>query len=133
LNGFGVYANTTFLRTEGTYDGTVVLTDLSGFVKRTGNIGISYIKHGLTVRTSLNHVGLGLTSYNNDPAQRQYQEARNKVDLSIRYAYRPRLSVFADVTNVFSEKTFVYQGVGYRPVIGAVYGARLTTGIRGSF
>ena len=133
LNGFGVYANATFLRTEGTYDGTVVLTDLSGFVKRTGNIGISYIKHGLTVRTSLNHVGLGLTSYNNDPAQRQYQEARNKVDLSIRYAYRPRLSVFADVTNVFSEKTFVYQGVGYRPVIAAVYGARLTTGIRGSF
>jgi len=133
MNGFGVYANATFLRTEGTYDGTVVLSDLSGFVKRTGNFGISYVKHGLTVRTSLNHVGLGLTSYNNDPAQRQYQEARNKVDLSLKYAYRPRLNVFVDVTNVFNEKTFVYQGVGYRPVTAAIYGTRLTSGIRGSF
>lgn len=133
LNGFGMYANATFLRTRGTYDGTEVLTDLSGFVKRTGNLGLSYIKHGLTVRLSLNHVGLGLTSYNSDPAQRQYQEPRNKVDCSVKYAVHPRLSVFADVTNVFNEKTFVYQGVGYRPVIAAVYGARLTSGIRGSF
>ena len=78
-------------------------------------------------------MGLGLTSYNNDPAQRQYQEARNKVDLSIKYAYRPRLNVFVDVTNVFNEKTFVYQGVGYRPVTAAIYGTRLTSGIRGSF
>lgn len=133
LNGFGVYSNATFLKTEGTYDGTVVLTDIAGFVKRTGNIGLSYIKHGFTIRTSLNYVGRNLSSYNTDPARRQYLEPRSTVDFSIKYAYRPALQFFADVTNVFNEKSYHYIGVGYRPVNTQVYGARLTTGIAGSF
>ncbi len=133
LNGLGVYANATFLRTTGTYDGTAVLNDIAGFVKKTGNVGISYIKRGFTIRTSLNHVGRGLTSFNVNPALRQYQEPRSTVDFSIKYAYRPRLSVFADVTNVFNEKYFHYVGVGYRPINTQVYGARLTAGISGSF
>lgn len=133
LNGFGVYANATFLKTEGTYDGTVVLNDIAGFVKRTGNVGLSYIKHGFTIRASLNHVGRGMTSFNADPERRQYQEPRNAVDFSVKYAYRPRAQIFADVTNVFNEKYHHYMGLGHRPVNTQVYGARLTAGITGSF
>ncbi len=133
FNGFGVYANATFLKTVGTYDGTEVLNDIAGFVKRTGNIGVSYIKYGFTIRTSLNHVGRGMTGYNANPALRQYQEPRNTVDISLKYAYRPRLSFFADVNNVFNEKYYHYMAFGHRPTNTQVYGARLTTGISGSF
>ena len=132
LNGFGVYANATFLKTAGTYDGTVVLHDIAGFVKRSGNLGLSYI-HGFTIRTSLNHVGRTMTSFNNNPAQRQFLEPRSTVDVSLKYAYRPQLGFFADVSNVFNEKSFTYMGLGYRPVNTQVYGARMTAGISGSF
>lgn len=133
LNGFGVYANATFLRTQGTYDGTAVLSDIAGFVRKTGNVGVSYIKHGLTIRSSLNYVGRHMTSFNNSPALRQFLEPRRTVDFSVKYAYRPRLSVFADVNNVFNEKSYTVLGVGYRSINSQVYGVRLTTGISGSF
>lgn len=133
FNGFGVYANATFLKTEGTYDGTVLLNDIAGFVKRSGNIGVSYIKSGFTVRTSLNYVGLGMTSYNANAALRQFLEPRSTVDVSVKYAYRPRLNFFADVSNIFNEKSFTYLGVGYRSINTQIYGSRLTVGISGSF
>ena len=133
FNGFGVYANATILNTKGTYDSALVLTDIQGFVKRTGNVGLSYIKHGFTVRTSLNYVGEGMVAFNANPALREYQEPRSTADFSVKYALHPLMHVFADVSNIFNSKYIRFMAFGYRPTNTQVYGTRLTAGISGSF
>lgn len=133
LNGFGVYANATFLDTKGTYGGDVVMNEVEGFIKRTGNLGVSYIKHGFTVRTSLNYSGRGMLSYNSNPARRTYQEPRTSVDFSVKYAFSPRLAVYFDVNNVFNEKYIQYFGLPIRPADTQIYGTRLSAGIGGTF
>ncbi len=133
LNGFGVYGNLTALSTEGTYDGTVVLKDIAGFIKRTGNVGVSYIKHKYTVRLSANYEGESLKGFNADPARRNYLLSRTTVDFSVRYAYRPRLNFFVDFKNLFNEKEFQYTGLSHRTINNRIFGTRMTAGISGSF
>jgi len=133
LNGFGIYANMTALSTEGTYNGTVVVKEIAGFIDRSANLGISYIKYNFTVRLSANHEGESLRGFNNDPAQRTYMVSRNTVDFSVRYAYRPRLNLFVDFKNLFNEKEFQYRGLPDRTVNNRIFGTRVTAGISGSF
>jgi TonB-dependent receptor len=133
LNGFGVYGNLTALSTEGTYNGTIVLKDIAGFISRSGNLGVSYIKHNYTVRLSAKYEGESLNGYNDNPARRTYMIERTTVDLSLRYAYRPRVNFFIDVNNLFNEKELRYTGLADRTVNNRIFGTRLTAGISGSF
>lgn len=133
LNGFGVYGNLTALSTEGTYDGTVVLKDIAGFISRSGNVGLSYIKHNYTVRLSANYEGESMKGFSADPALRNYLLSRTTVDFSVRYAYRPRLNFFVDVKNLFNEKEFQYRGLEHRTINNRIFGTRMTAGISGSF
>ena len=133
LNGFGVYGNLTALSTEGTYSGTVVLKDIAGFISRSGNVGLSYIKHNYTVSLSANYEGESMKGFNNNPAQRTFMRDRTTVDFSVRYAYRPRLNFFVDFKNLFNEKEFQYRGLEHRTVNNRIFGTRITTGVSGSF
>ena len=133
LNGFGVYGNFTALSTEGTYNGTVVLNDIAGFIKRSGNLGLSYIKHKYTVRLWAKYEGKSLNGYNPDPARNNYLIARTTVDFSVQYAYRPRLNLFIDVKNLFNEKELRYTGLSHRTINNRIFGTRMTAGISGSF
>ena len=133
LNGFGVYGNLTALSTEGTYNGTIVLKDIAGFISRSGNLGVSYIKYNYTVRLSAKYEGESLNGYNDNPARRTYMIERTTVDLSLRYAYRPRVNFFIDVNNLFNEKELRYTGLADRTVNNRIFGTRLTAGISGSF
>jgi iron complex outermembrane recepter protein len=133
LNGFGVYGNLTALSTEGTYNGTVVLKDIAGFIKRSGNLGLSYIKHNYTIRLSANYEGDSMRGFNPDPARRNYMVSRTTVDFSVRYAYRPRLNFFVDFKNLFNEKEFQYTGLEHRTINNRIFGTRMTAGISGSF
>ena len=133
FNGFGLYANLTLLKTKGNYGGTAVLDNVAGFVKRTGNIGLSYIKHDFTVRASLHHVGGAMIAYNADEVRRTYQEPRDTVDISFKYNFRPRLSVFVEGFNVLNEQYVRYIGLRHRPITTELYGARMSAGISGEF
>ena len=121
--GFGVYANCTWLETRGDY-GTIGTSRSSGqvpgFVPRSGNIGISYIDRGWTARriqhTHYSRVMGGSISAN--LSQQQYNYGRKKVDLSLSYALDPRLTVYADVTNIFGD-TFNSGGSPYSLHSGA--------------
>lgn len=98
-----------------------------------GNVGLSYIRSGLTLRAQLNHTGERLTSYNVNPAQWQFLEQRAFLDVSVKYAVSPRLGFFVDVFNVNNAKYLKYQGLGTRPVDCQYYGTRLSSGITGRF
>ena len=123
----------TILDTEGTYATTIVTKDIAGFVKRSGNVGLSYIKHGFTIRTSLSYVGHYMVSFNADPARQVFDATRSSVDFSVKYALRPRLSLFADATNIFNAYDTQYIGRRYRPTFTQFYGVHMTAGLSGSF
>jgi outer membrane receptor protein involved in Fe transport len=102
--GFGVFMNNTWLETIGDY-GTIGASRSSGqvpgFIRRSGNVGISYIHYGRTIG-----------SINANPALQQVNYGRKKVDFSLSYAFSPRLTVYADVVNVFGD-TFMAGGSPY--------------------
>jgi TonB-dependent receptor len=133
LGGFGVFANYTRLLTRGTFAGTTVVDKLSNFTPLASNAGLSYIRSRLTLRGQLNYVGERLTGFNVLPAQQVFQEQRTSVDVSVKYAFNPRLGLYADVFNVFNEKNLQFQGLGTRPTNSQHYGTRLSAGVTGRF
>lgn len=114
--GFGVFMNNTWLETIGDYGaiGTSRTNgQVPGFIPRSGNIGISYIHRGLTVRVQHTHYGRTMGgSISANPAQQQFNYGRKKVDFSLAYAFSPRFTVYADVVNVFGD-TFMAGGSPY--------------------
>jgi iron complex outermembrane receptor protein len=133
LGGLGAFANYTRLLTRGTFAGTVVVDKLANFTPLAANVGLSYIRSGLTFRAQLNHTGERLTSYNVNPGQWQFLEQRSFLDVSVKYALSPRLGFFVDVFNVNNAKYLKFQGLGTRPVDSQYYGTRLSSGITGRF
>ena len=75
------------------------------FTPRTGNVGVSYIAHGWTIRVKVNHMSDRLESYNADPSRRVYDKGSTPTDVNLAYAFSRRFSVYADVINVFNVGT----------------------------
>ena len=134
LNGFGIYANATFLRSRGTYATDEVHDDIAGFTKRSGNAGLSYIKHGYTIRLSANYNGGRLNNFDDNPMEREYDGARTSVDFSIKYGLRrTRTSVFLDINNLTNSKRTKYQGNERLQRDTQIYGMRISAGVQGEF
>ena len=137
LRGFGAFANFTWLETEGNY-GTPGVTrnshELPNFTPKSGNMGISYLAHGWTVRAKWNYTGERLQSFNNDPSQRVYNTVSKPVDLNIAYSVTRWLSVYADVINVFNTPTnHEYTYIPDRKTRSDLYTTVIKFGVSGSF
>ncbi len=135
--GFGAFANFTWLHTEGDY-GTPGASITGGrlplFTPRTGNAGVSYIARGWTVRVKMNFTDERLSSFNADPSRRVYDSISKPVDLNLAYAVSRRLSVYADVINVFNTSTnhqYVY--IPDRKTRNDDYTTVIKLGVSGSF
>ncbi len=135
--GFGAFANMTWLRTQGDY-GTPGQNN-SGrtiplFTPRTGNVGISYIAHSWTVRVKMNYSCDRLESYNADPSRRVYDKGSTPVDFNLAYAFSRRLSVYADVINVFNTGTnHQYTYIKDRATRNDLYTTVIKFGVSGNF
>ncbi|MBL9198857.1 MAG: TonB-dependent receptor [Opitutaceae bacterium] len=105
FKGFGVFANYTRLETEGDYgEGAVRSTaEVAGFTPESANAGISYIRHPLSIRVQVNHVGRWLNTFNASRARLLYRTALTKVDLKMVYTLSRRWDLYLDVTNVLDE------------------------------
>ncbi len=135
--GFGAFANITWLRTEGDY-GTpgarVGGAQLPLFTPRTGNVGISYIAHGWTVRAKMNYSVDRLNSFNADPSRRVYDVGSTPVDLNLAYAVNRRMSVYVDVINVFNTPTnHTYVYIPDRKIRNDLYTTVIKFGVSGNF
>ena len=133
LNGFGTFANFTLLDTKGTYNGVDVVNEVEGFVEKSGNFGLSFIKYDWTVRGSLSYKGENIDDDNGNPINNRYQEARTQYDLSVLYRYKPTLSFFVDILNITNAKNAFYHGYRTRQENSQLYGRKITAGISGSF
>lgn len=135
--GFGAFANMTWLRTEGDYGtpgASRTGSQLPLFTPRTGNVGVSYIAHGWTVRVKMNYSTDRLNSFNTDPSRRVYDVGSTPVDVNLAYALSRRLSVFADVINVFNTPTnHTYVYIPSRKTRNDLYTTVIKFGVSGSF
>jgi TonB-dependent receptor len=135
--GFGTFINMTWLRTEGDYGmpgENITGAKLPLFTPRTGNVGISYIAHGWTVRVKMNYSSDRLETFNADPSRLTYDKGSTPVDLNLAYAINRRLSVYADVINVFNTGTnHQYRYIKDRMVRNDLYTTVIKLGVSGSF
>lgn len=135
--GFGAFANMTWLRTEGDYGmpgANITGGQLPLFTPRTGNVGVSYIAHGWTVRVKMNYSSDRLETFNADPSRLTYDKGSTPVDLNLAYAINRRLSLYADVINVFNTPTnHQYRYIKDRATRNDLYTTVIKFGVSGSF
>lgn len=134
--GFGIFANYTYLQTEGNYGRVTEVAngELVNFIPRVASAGLSYSRGKFTGRINANSTGDYLRAYNANPLLRSFRKEKIMVDLKTSYRYSKEISIFADVANVFNGKDRYY--VGSTPLnFTAVrnFGVRFQVGINGNF
>ena len=100
--GLGVYANYTWLKPSGEY--------LSVATGDFGNVGLSYIDHGWTVRLHQNFEGRRVITRTANPLTQRQELSRRRVDLSVSKRITRHLTVYADAINIFGDSL---DGEGY--------------------
>ncbi len=107
MNGFGVYANYTYLKTEGDYGvssaAANVSSELAGFVPQSANLGISYLGHNWDVRLQWVNRGHYLTSNSTNVMLVRYQASRTTLNVKVRYLFSEKYIAFLDVENIMAE------------------------------
>lgn len=132
FNGLSLFANYTYLKTEGSYNNGVA--ELDGFVPRTANAGVTYRWRDFMARVSYNYTGDFLRTRNNNILQQLRFRPKETYDISFQYQYRQNLGFFVDLVNVTDSWPVWYTGTDRRRVrIADSYGARANIGISGRF
>lgn len=130
LRGIGLYANCTFLETQGNYGGAVFYENLAGFTPFSANYGISYDHGPLQAELLFNYRGNYLVAGSVLNGPNSYsQPGRTLATLSADYRFNRNWDVFATVNNLTNEYTSeqVYDGVPYGAYL---QGVAITTGFR---
>lgn len=135
LRGLAVSANYTYLETEGDFGGTDVRsTDrVPNFVPRAGNASLSYTYRRFRFNALVNYTGNYLATFNAALQRNVYRKARTIVNTGVSYEWKPAISFFCDVSNVFNEPQVTYLWLEERPQRIIHAGQALTFGISGRF
>ena len=140
LRGFGVFANFTYLQTEGTYTrgtGGPVSTDLPNFIPRTANAGLNYNYGRYDLRVQWNYTDVFPESIDlNNPNQRnKWRGDRWNLDFSGRYKLTRQISIFADLINMSSNHGKKFRGTvtDVRREETNALGFLLTAGVTATF
>ena len=101
LNGLGVFANYTYLQTEGDFGGLTKVKVLASLTPRSGNAGINYRYRALDARILLNWTGERYrgTSTGIDT----FSAERRLLDVKLQYTVNRSHDVFLDVSNLTDE------------------------------
>ena len=135
LRGFAVSANFTLLETSGDFGGTATRSDkeVAGFIPRTGNASLSYSRGRFNWSLLYNYTGNYLNTFSTTPQRNIYRAERELVNAGVSYSWRPNVSFFLDVTNLFNEPQRTY--IGYEDRLQRIIhvGQAVTFGINGRF
>ena len=132
--GFGFSANYTRLATEGDYGGATVTTQVAGFVPKTGNVAVTYLGYGASVRLNAVWRDTYLVTNSANPALLVWQEPKLQVNLKTRYSFSPRFAVYCDIENLNkSPITETYAGTKDRPTQTRIVVAKVVAGVSGRF
>lgn len=140
---FTVFFNLTKLHLSGPNT-----ADFSGFIKDSGNVGLSYDRFPLSVRLNLNYRGRQVNSLQTGAAYgfassdsrvfREYYAPRFNLDANIEYKFSKNLGVFANVRNIFDQPQDLERYNPTSPDYSHLYrrekfGAQITMGVKGTF
>lgn len=135
-SGFGVFANYTYLETQGNYGRLNEPTNsaLVNFIPRVASAGLSYNRSRYMARINANFTDDYLRAYNANPLLMSYRKTKTIVDLKVSYRYTKGLSIFGDAGNLFNAKDRWYSGPNPR-FVNTVrnFGVKFQAGINGSF
>ncbi len=132
FNGLGIFANYTYLKTEGTYQAGAA--ELAGFVPKAANAGASFRWRKLEARIAWRYTGDQLRSYNaNVYAQARFRPVES-IDINLKYDFHPRLSLYFDIINLQNKWPENYSGRDRgRITFADSYGTRYNMGVSGRF
>ena len=105
--------------------------ELAGFVPENANVGLSYIRRGITVRINYSYSGRRLQSYNATQSLLVYQLAAKTVNIRTVFRATKHFDVYFDVNNVFNQPSFVRVFYGGRPNTMSVLSPQVLFGING--
>lgn len=102
LRGLSLYANYTYLETEGDYDdGTA--EEVADFIPTSINAGFKFRYRKLTIEAAANHNDDYLDTYSSDPMRRIYRSSRWVANSTVTYSFHRYATVFVSFNNVFNE------------------------------
>ncbi len=127
LNGFGVYANYTYVDSSSSYTGllsdfdtgeTIVATrqdvPFVGQADHTANAALYYDKGKFSIRASLNYQSESLLSFDVDPFFDFILEERYQLDANASYKFNKNLSLFFEAQNLTNAPVIEYLGTRER-------------------
>ena len=135
FNGLSIFANYTWLDTEGDY-GEINTTpastsDVVNFVPEAINIGLSYSYLKFGARVTWNRTGRYLNGYNANAALLRYTMERDMWDASVSYRLKKGFALFADVRNITNSPRAWERAAGITS--SYIFFTAVNFGIKGEF
>jgi iron complex outermembrane receptor protein len=135
VRGFGVFGNLTRLNTRGDYGTGVTqsVSSLAEFVPTSWNAGVRFSYGRLRTNLLQNHTGEYLFTYAANPARLLYKKSFRSTTLSVSYALRPAVELYADAYNLLNQPQRLYYGTPLHLQTYSEKGMILSFGVRGRF
>lgn len=146
LNGFGVFANYTFVQSNSSLSGLALNPDTGEqeFTTRTGvpfvgqadhtwNAALYYDKGKFSIRASLNYNGASFGSYDVGEFFDIILEERYQLDANASYSFTNKLSLFLEAQNILDAPALEYIGNRNRLLENRIFGSFARLGVKFKF
>jgi TonB-dependent receptor len=136
LKGLSASFNYTWIDGHGPLNGAsgyLTKKDIAGFIPYVANASLSWRYRNFSTRILYNFTGEYITSFNVNPALRQYRESFKTVNVGVAYQLRPSLAFTFDVSNLLNEPQVLYRGYKGRTNQITYNFVTVTAGINGRF
>jgi TonB-dependent receptor len=131
IPGLSVLLNYTYTDSEAQYpDREGEKATLPGQSKHLGNVALSYERGRLSTQVALNFHGKYVDEVGETDNEDIYYDNHYQLDLSARYRFSNKISLFLEVNNVLNEPLRYYIGSSDRPIQEEYYRIRGTFGLR---
>ncbi len=136
LKGLAASFNYTWIDGHGPLNGAngyLNKKELAGFIPYVANASLSWRYRKFGTRLLYNFTGEYITSFNANPALRQYRESFKTLNVGVAYQLRPDVGFTLDVSNIFNEPQVLYRGFKGRTNQVTYNFVTITAGINGRF
>lgn len=131
LDGFGVYANYTYAKSEANLPFGIGKTELPGTSRTNYNAALSYEKYGISARLSYNYRSKFIQTFDiTNPSLNVYWDGRSSVDFSASYALAKQWRVFGEMNNITNTRQIRFQGQRNRVLEMEGFGRSWLLGVR---
>ncbi|MDO5505660.1 MAG: TonB-dependent receptor [Pseudoxanthomonas suwonensis] len=131
LNGFGMYANYTYAKSEAELPNNGGTTEMPGTSRHNYNLALSYEKYGLNTRLAYTYRSENIQEYDlENPDLNVLWDGRGSLDFTASYAITPNLRVFGEMNNITDTRQVRYQGARNRVLELEGFGRSWLLGVR---